>query len=121
MDRDEVPADRFTNTALAGDGFVNTPRRGGKPHGSGQKVQDWLNENPPRTIGWEPTCECKSAIVSGGLQVEPAPCTVLDPFFGSGTTALVARKNGCRAIGVELNPAYIEIAKRRLRQSVLPF
>lgn len=74
-----------------------------------------------RTIGWEPTCECKSAILSGGLQVEPAPCTVLDPFFGSGTTALVARKNGCRAIGVELNPAYIEIAKRRLRQSTFEF
>jgi DNA modification methylase len=47
--------------------------------------------------------------------------TVLDPFFGSGTTALVARANNCKCIGIELNPEYIEIAKRRLSQEVLQF
>src|SRR5206468_1484714 len=42
----------------------------------------------------------------------PAGGTVLDPFFGSGTTGLVAQSNGCKAIGIELNPDYIEIARR---------
>ena len=51
----------------------------------------------------------------------PAGGTVLDPFFGSGTTGLVARANGCKCIGVELNPEYIEIAARRLNQHVLNF
>ena len=51
----------------------------------------------------------------------PAGGTVLDPFFGSGTTGLVARANDCRCIGIELNPGYIEIARRRLAQDVLEF
>lgn len=51
----------------------------------------------------------------------PAGGTVLDPFAGSGTTLLVARELQCKGIGIELNPAYIEIAKRRLSQGVLEF
>jgi DNA modification methylase len=42
--------------------------------------------------------------------------TVLDPFMGSGTTAWVARNLERHAIGVELNPEYVEIAARRLQQ-----
>jgi site-specific DNA-methyltransferase (adenine-specific) len=44
----------------------------------------------------------------------PIGGTVLDPFFGAGTTGLVAQKHGRNAIGVELNPVYVEIARRRL-------
>lgn len=51
----------------------------------------------------------------------PVGGTVLDPFAGSGTTLLVARELQCKGIGLELNPDYIEIAKRRLAQSVLSF
>lgn len=39
---------------------------------------------------------------------------MLDPFMGSGTTALVARELGRRYIGIELNPAYVRMAQRRL-------
>ncbi len=46
--------------------------------------------------------------------LEPVPCAVLDPFFGSGTTGLVARKHGRRTIGIELNPDYCELACRRV-------
>ena len=44
---------------------------------------------------------------------------VLDPFMGSGTTALVAQKLGRKWIGIELNPEYIEIIKRRTAQTEL--
>ncbi|MCE7997059.1 MAG: site-specific DNA-methyltransferase [Roseivirga sp.] len=39
---------------------------------------------------------------------------VLDPFFGSGTTGVVARKLNRNFIGIELNPEYIKIAERRI-------
>lgn len=45
--------------------------------------------------------------------------TVLDPFAGSGTTCLAARRLGRTSIGVELNPAYAELAARRLQQQSL--
>ncbi|PWC97735.1 DNA methylase N-4 [Azospirillum sp. TSO5] len=44
----------------------------------------------------------------------PAGGIVLDPFFGAGTTGLVARNLGRDCIGIELNPEYIAIAQRRL-------
>ena len=40
--------------------------------------------------------------------------TVLDPFFGAGTTGLVAMKMGRNCIGIELNPEYAEIARKRI-------
>ena len=45
---------------------------------------------------------------------------VLDPFMGSGTTALVARKLGRKFIGIDLNPAYIRMARSRLKEQPLP-
>lgn len=41
---------------------------------------------------------------------------VLDPFLGSGTTAAVAAKNGREYIGIELNPEYAELAKKRVEE-----
>ena len=48
----------------------------------------------------------------------PKDGTVLDPFGGSGTTALVANQLGRKAIIVELNPDYVEIAKNRLQNGL---
>lgn len=57
-----------------------------------------------KTIGWQPTCK-------HGL--EPIPCTVLDPFAGSGTSLAVALELGRNAIGIELNPEYIKLIEQR--------
>ena len=64
-----------------------------------------------KTIGWEAGCECEA-----GTQV---PCVVLDPFTGSGTTAAVAKKNGCHFVGCELNPEYLKLAADRFKQRSL--
>jgi DNA modification methylase len=45
---------------------------------------------------------------------------VLDPFCGSGTALLVAKKLGRNYLGIELNPAYIKIAEKRLRNQPAP-
>jgi DNA modification methylase len=42
--------------------------------------------------------------------------TVLDPFFGSGTTGLVAVKHRRQFIGIELNPEYVQLAEKRLKE-----
>jgi site-specific DNA-methyltransferase (adenine-specific) len=49
----------------------------------------------------------------------PENGVVLDPFFGAGTTAVVAQKLNRKWLGIELNPEYIEIAKKRLKQKPL--
>lgn len=43
---------------------------------------------------------------------------ILDPFMGSGTTAVVARKLSRNYIGFELNPEYVEISNRRIKKEL---
>lgn len=62
------------------------------------------------TLGFRPTCTCPAA--------EPVATRVLDPFGGSGSTAIAAAKLGCDCTLVELNPDYIKIARKRLDESV---
>lgn len=107
----------------------------------GGQYQKWLNANPPTTTGWQPTCECfghfekhkvqrsvaakqsgkhdvVKVYVPDGEQPEPIPCTVLDPFGGSGTTAIAACNLGRDAIINEISDEYAELAKDRISSEV---
>lgn len=52
-----------------------------------------------------PGCKC-------GVPARPG--LVLDPFFGAGTVGLVAERHGRDWVGIEINPAYAELAEQRL-------
>src|SRR5262249_54265104 len=102
---DYSPGNERTNTAYV------------KPHdgsalGDGHARQAWLDAHPLVTVGWKSSCSCD-------WMATEYPATILDPFGGSGTTALVARKLGRRAILIELNENYCELAAERLAQQSL--
>lgn len=72
--------------------------------------KDHPTQKPLPLMRW---CIEFAGIPEGGL--------VLDPFMGSGTTLRAAMDLGRRAIGIEIEERYCEIAARRLDQLVLPF
>ena len=86
---------------------------------NGQKALDSSNtwDGYPRgttvyqSLGWQPTCACNAGVV---------PATVLDPFVGSGTTAVAAQKLGRRAVGIDASRKYLKLAEQRIGAVPLP-
>lgn len=112
IDRPETFGDWRRGAEVPGDELVNR-----QPDGlSGEAFyDDWT---PGEFKGWERTCTCME-VIAGGADLaipKPVPCTILDPFMGTGTVALVARQMGRRAVGVELSEEYLGYARSRLAQ-----
>ena len=63
--------------------------------------------------------EKPEALMRWCLNFMPDAQTILDPFMGSGTTLRAAKDLGRKAIGIEIEEKYCEIAVNRLRQEVL--
>ena len=86
---------------------------------NGQKALDRNNtwDGYPRgstvyhSLGWQPTCPHDALVV---------PATVLDPFVGSGTTAMVAQRLGRRAVGIDASEEYLRLAVKRVGAVSLP-
>lgn len=93
-----------------------------------EREQQMENGAQLRSVWWIPPAQCKASHFAVMPQRVAQICilagcpeggTVLDPFLGSGTTALVAQKNGNSAIGIELNPEYVKLAKQRVSQRMM--
>lgn len=79
-------------------------------------------------VGWRPGCNCYEApawqfdldadqiapLLQAYKSLPTVPATVLDPFNGAATTGKVALEHGRNYIGIDLNPKYIEISRKRL-------
>jgi len=79
-----------------------------------------LSNNAITNIRSHPTQKPVS-LMAWCLGFFPAARVVLDPFMGSGTTLIAAKQAGRKAIGIEIEERYCEIAAERLAQDVLPF
>ena len=99
------------------DGRGSSYVEGGSAEGQVGRQSTWNDRYPigaryeNKTVGWQPTCEHKA---------NPVPAMVLDPFVGSGTTAVVAQKFGRHAVGVDLSAEYLELAAKRVGAVTLP-
>ena len=85
-------------------------QRDGQSSGSSHRTINGVVPSfiPPKstTTGWAPSCDCAPH--------DPIPCTILDPFGGAGTTALVADRLNRNATIIELNPEYAALARERV-------
>lgn len=61
-----------------------------------------------KTLGWQPTCKCGK---------NPVHAVVLDPFMGSGTTALVSKYLNRNYIGFDIKQSYVDMANERIRSN----
>jgi len=90
------------------DSEIQRPRKfGHNGNNDRNDTGDIYKEKISKFIGYN-ECNCDAGF-SGGI--------VLDPFMGSGTTGVVAKKLGRNYIGIELSPAYITIAEKRLAET----
>ena len=98
-----------------------------KVHGQSAGVKEkyeTANKRSVWTVNLQPTSEAHFAVFPQKL-IEPmirAGCPkggiVLDPFIGSGTAGIVARKLDRNFIGIELNPDYVKLAEKRIRRKL---
>jgi site-specific DNA-methyltransferase (adenine-specific) len=76
---------------------------------------------PPKSSERDHLTQKPLLLLSELVQFFAPGTTVLDPFMGSGTALLAAKNTGRKAIGIEIEERYCEIAARRLGQEVMDF
>ncbi len=101
-----APWERSADKVNLREGQQQQRRANGAQTGGTERVTLGVTEHVKReTIGFRPSCTCDA---------DTRPGIVLDPFMGSGTTALVARRLGRHFLGCDVNAEYVALANERL-------
>lgn len=107
-----------------GQSFNNSAEITRESHGNNENMTGLRNKRSVWTVATQGYKEAHFATFPEKL-IEPCVLAgskeggiILDPFLGSGTTAVVAKKHNRGFIGIELNPKYVEMAKRRLEENI---
>ena len=75
----------------------------------------------PKAIDKQHPCQKPLELMTWAIELCAPSCrTIVDPFMGSGTTLRAAKDLQRKAIGIEIEEKYCQIAARRLQQEVLP-
>ena len=105
-----------------GQSFNNSAEIMRESHGNNENMTGLRNKRSVWTVATQGYKEAHFATFPEKL-IEPCVLAgsrdggiILDPFIGSGTTAVVAKKHNRGFIGIELNPDYAEMARRRLEE-----
>ena len=105
-----------------GQSFNNSAEIMRESHGNNENMTGLRNKRSVWTVATQGYKEAHFATFPEKL-IEPCVLAgsrdggiILDPFIGSGTTAVVAKKHNRGFIGIELNPEYAEMARRRLEE-----
>lgn len=88
--------------------------------GKTARLYDWWEINQVKNVSAEKTahpCQMPLKVMENIIGILPDDYTIIDPFLGSGTTALACQKYNRKFIGIELDPKYFEIAKQRIFNS----
>lgn len=84
---------------------------------TGAKLYDWWNINQVKNVSKDKTehpCQMPLEVMTNIIGILPEDCIIFDPFMGSGTTGVAAKKLGRNFIGIELDEKYFNIAKNRI-------
>ena len=99
--------------------IVHSFRDGGDLHGKFEDRRRWILHPGSQRKHGHPN-EKPTAVMYRVISVSSAVGeTVVDPFSGSGSTLVAARDMGRRAIGIEIEERWCEIAAKRLAQGIL--
>jgi DNA modification methylase len=88
--------------------------------GKTARLYDWWEINQVKNVSSEKTehpCQMPQKVMDNVIGILPEGYTIVDPFLGSGTTALSCMKYDRDFIGIEIDFKYFEIAKQRIQNA----